>query len=223
MMHGVYLAGVFWSVRHGMPAGLSALIVGLQPVMTALLAGAFLGQKILPRHWTGLAVGFVGPVMVLWPKLGAVGEGVTAATLTASTIAVAAMSAGTLWQKKFVGQADLLSGAIWQYVGGAALTGIAAVALETGAYQFTGELVFAMAWAVLVLSVGAIFLLMVIIRDGALSKVASPFYLVPAVTAVIAWFLFGEELNAIQIAGMAITTFGVALATRRTDPPATAA
>ncbi|MBL8578649.1 MAG: DMT family transporter [Mesorhizobium sp.] len=222
LMHGIYLGGVFWAIRNGMPAGLSALIVGLQPLITAVLAGSLLGEKILPRHWAGLAAGFVGVAIVLEPRLATIGAGVNWETVTASFIAVAAMSAGTVWQKRFLAGSDLLAGTCWQYAGGAALMIALSLALETREFTLTGELVFAMAWAVLVLSIGAIVLLMVMIRDGEISKVGSLFYLVPAVTALIAWLLFGEQLNWIQIGGMALTTAGVALATARREPAAAA-
>ncbi|BCM21879.1 DMT family transporter [Mesorhizobium sp. J8] len=213
LMHGIYLGAVFWAIHRGMPAGFSALIVGLQPLITAVLAGKFLGEAILPRHWAGLAVGLLGVVIVLWPKLGAVGGGVTAATLIASLVSVLGMSAGTIWQKRYASGGDLVSATMWQYVGGSAVMILGSLFFETRAVTVNGELIFAMAWLVLVLSVGAIFLLMVMIRDGEMSKVASLFYLVPAVTAVIAWVLFDEQLNLLQIAGMAIATLGVALAT----------
>jgi drug/metabolite transporter (DMT)-like permease len=221
LMHGVYLGGVFWAIRHGMPAGLSALIVGLQPLITALLAGSMLGETILPRHWLGLAAGFVGVLIVLEPKLGSMG-GITVATLGASLISVIGMSAGTIWQKRFAADSDLVAGACWQYAGGALVMGLASFAFETQRFDLTGGLIFAMAWLVLVLSIGAIFLLMIMIRDGEMSKVASLFYLVPAVTAVIAWALFGEELSAVQIAGMGLASLGVALATRRSQAPSPA-
>ena len=118
-MHGVYLGGVFWAIHHGLPAGLSALIVGLQPLITAVLAGSLLGERILPRHWAGLAAGFAGVVIVLAPKLGAIDGGVTWATLAASFVAVAGMSAGTIWQKRFLTGSDLVTGTCWQYAGGA--------------------------------------------------------------------------------------------------------
>ena len=215
LMHGVYLGAVFWAIHRGMPAGLSALIVGLQPLITAVLAGRFLGEAILPRHWAGLAVGLLGVIIVLWPKLGALGGGVTAETLIASIVSVLGMSAGTVWQKRFASGGDLVAATMWQYVGGASLMALASLALETHTVIVNGELIFAMAWLVLVLSIGAIFLLMVMIRDGEMSKVASLFYLVPAVTAVIAWALFGEQLSLVQIVGMAIATLGVGLATAR--------
>ncbi|PDQ21058.1 EamA family transporter [Mesorhizobium sanjuanii] len=213
LMHGVYLGGVFWAIHRGMPAGLSALIVGLQPLITAVLAGKFLGEAILPRHWLGLGIGLVGVIIVLWPKLGAIGGGVTPETLAASLVSVLGMSAGTIWQKRFASGGDLIAATMWQYVGGASLMVLASLAFETRTVTVNGELIFAMAWLVLVLSIGAIFLLMLMIRDGEMSKVASLFYLVPAVTALMAWALFGEQLNLVQIVGMAITTFGVGLAT----------
>ncbi len=212
LMHGIYLGGVFWAIHRGMPAGLSALIVGLQPLITAVLAGALLGETILPRHWLGLAAGFAGVVVVLWPKLGALG-GVTAATLAASLVAVAGMSLGTIWQKRFASGGNLVAATFWQYVGGAAVMAAASLAFETRAVTINGELVFALAWLVLVLSIGAIFLLMVMIREGEMSKVASLFYLVPAATALMAWPLFGEALSVPQILGMALATLGVGLAT----------
>lgn len=220
LMHGVYLGGVFWAISRGMPAGLAALIVGLQPLLTAVLAGSLIGERILPRHWAGLAAGFAGVVIVLAPKFDATGAGVTWATLAASLVAVAGMSAGTIWQKRFLAGSDLITGTCWQYAGGALVTGLLSLAFETRTFTLTGELVFAMVWLVLVLSIGAIVLLMIMIRDGEVSKVASLFYLVPAVTAVIAWALFGEELTLVQIGGMALATFGVALATRRGPGPA---
>ncbi|MBB6470113.1 drug/metabolite transporter (DMT)-like permease [Aminobacter lissarensis] len=213
LLHGVYLGGVFWAIHQGLPAGLSALIAGLQPLVTAVLAGKLLGEEIKPRHWVGLAIGFVGVVIVLSPKLGALGGGVTWQTLTASVIAMAGISAGTIWQKRVGTTGDLVSGTFWQYVGAAVVMAVASMIFETQAMTVNGELVFAMAWLVFVLSIGAIFLLLVMIRDGAMSKVASLFYLVPAVTALIAWALFGEQLSAIQLVGMAIATLGVGLAT----------
>ena len=218
LMHGVYLGGVFWAIRHGMPAGLAALIVGLQPLITAVLAGRLLGEKILPRHWAGLAAGFVGVVIVLWPKLSTSTDGLGWPALAAAIAAVLGMSAGTIWQKRSGSRADMVTGTFWQYVGATVPMAIGSALLETRQFILTGELIFAMAWLVLVLSIGAIFLLMVMIRDGEMSKVASLFYLVPAVTALLAWALFGESLSLVQIAGMALATFGVGLATAQPRP-----
>lgn len=213
LMHGGYLGALFWAIRHGMPAGISAVVIGLQPLLTALMAGPVLGEKILPRHWLGLLIGFVGVFVVLSPRLGVGASGVTMPTLAAMGISVTAMSAGTIWQKRHATSANVFTGTFWQYVGGAIPMVIGSALFETRTVVWNGELVFAMAWLVLVLSIGAIFLLMILIREGEMAKVASLFYLVPAVTAVIAWFLFGEELTPVQIGGMAIATIGVWLAT----------
>lgn len=215
LIHGTYLGGVFWAIAQGLPAGMTALIIGLQPLITAVMAGAALGEKILPRHWAGLGIGFVGILIVLGPKIGEAVGGVTAVTFTTVVFSAIAISAGTVWQKRFVAQADLVTVTIWQYVGATILMGLASLAFETRTVTMTDELVFAMAWLVLVLSIGAIFLLMWMIRVGEMSKVSSLFYLVPAVTAVIAWVLFDETLTAVQIAGMLVTTVGVGMATRR--------
>lgn len=213
LTHGVYLGGVFWAVHRGLPAGVAALIAGLQPLVTALLAGWLLGERVTPRQWAGLTVGLVGVVVVLWPKLGVSGEGITVPNLAATLLALVAISAGTVWQKRHPGGDSLMGGAFWQYVGAAVVMLLASLATETGAVTVNGELVFALAWLTLVLSIGAIFLLMLMIREGEMSKVASLFYLVPAVTALMAWALFGEQLTMVQLVGMAIATVGVALAT----------
>jgi drug/metabolite transporter (DMT)-like permease len=213
LIHGIYLGAVFWAIRNGLPAGMSALIVGIQPLLTALIAGAVLKETVTPRHWAGLITGLAGIALVLSPKLNLANGGVNAGTLGASVIAVLAVSAGTIWQKRFVKGTDLRGTTACQYLGAFMIVAPMSLLLETGRYTLTGELMFAMIWLIAVLSIGAIFLLMMLIRDGAVSKVASLFYLVPAVTAVMAWALFHETLNAIQIAGMIVTAFGVALAT----------
>ena len=215
LIHGLYLGGVFWSIHRGLPAGVSALIAGLQPLITTLLALAFLGEKVTPRQWTGMFVGLAGVLAVLWPKLGVAGAGVNAATLAASVVAVLSISAGTVWQKRHGTKADPVANAAWQYVGAAAVMALGSLLLETRNVTWNGELAFALLWLTLVLSIGAIFLLMRMIRQGEMAKVSSLFYLVPAVTAITAWLLFGETLTAVQLAGMAVATLGVALATAR--------
>jgi drug/metabolite transporter (DMT)-like permease len=213
LIHGVYLGAVFWAIRNGLPAGMSALIVGIQPLLTAMIAGAALNEKITPRHWAGLITGLAGIALVLSPKLSFTGQGVNVATLGASVLAVFAVSAGTIWQKRFVTGADLRGTTAFQYLGAFLVAAVMSLLFENGKYTLTGELLFAMIWLVGVLSIGAIFLLMRLIRDGAVSKVASLFYLVPAVTALMAWALFDETLDALQISGMLVTALGVAMAT----------
>jgi len=213
LMQGVYLGGVFWAIHRGMPAGLAALIAGLQPLITAILAGAFLGDRVLARHWAGIAIGFFGVMVVVLPSLRVGAGGVTAATLLASVIAVVGMSVGTIWQKRHGGGVDLVTGTAWQYLGGVVPMIAAALLFEDRHVVVNGEFVFALAWLVIVLSVGAILLLMLMIREGEVAKVASLFYLVPAVTAIMTWVLFDERLTPLQIGGMALTCLGVALAT----------
>lgn len=220
LIHGIYLGGVFWAVHRGLPAGLSALIVGLQPLITALFAGMLLGETITRRHWLGLAIGFTGVAIVLAPKLGASLEGVTVATLAASVVAVVAIAGGTVFQKRTGGQGDLVAGTAWQYVGATALTGLGSLAFEHQEIDWSGPLLFALAWLVLVLSLGAIFLLLLLIREGAMAKVAALFYLVPGVTAVMAWALFGETLTLVQVGGLMVAMAGVWLATGARRSPA---
>ena len=136
--------------------------------------------------------------------------------LAAAVVAVAGMSAGTVLQKNFGASTIWSMGTAWQYFGGTVLMAAGSVALRDTHFLLTGELIFAMVWLVLVLSIGAIFLLMIMIRQGEMAKVSSLFYLVPAVTAIMAWFLFGEQLTLVQLAGMALATFGVGLATGAT-------
>lgn len=215
LIHGLYLGGVFWAVHRGLPAGISTLIAGLQPLITAVLAMLLLGETVTTRQWLGLAAGLLGVLVVLWPKIGVSGAGIDGATLAASAVAVLSISAGTVWQKRFGTRADPVANTAWQYVGATVVMAAGSFAFEHQTIDFNGELIFALAWLTLVLSIGAIFLLMRMIREGEMARVSSLFYLVPAVTAVIAWFLFDETLTTLQLAGMAIATLGVALATRR--------
>ncbi len=213
LIHGVYLACVFWAIRNGLPAGMSALIVGLQPIITALLAGLLLGERATSRHWVSLGAGLLGVALVLWPKLSVVSDGINAATIAASFLAVVAICAGTVWQKKTGGTSDMVTGTAAQYAGAFLVTLGLSLAFENQQFDATLELWFALAWLVLVLSIGAIFLLMMLIRKGSMNAVAALFYLVPAVTAVMAWLLFGEKLQPIQFAGMAIVAGAVWIAT----------
>lgn len=215
LIHGLYLGGVFWSVHNGLPAGISALIAGMQPLLTALLAMVLLGERVTNRQWIGLAIGLIGVLFVLWPKLGISGSGINAVNLGASAVALAGICSGTVWQKRFGVRDAMLANTAWQYVGAALVMALGSLLFETRSFTLSGELVFALLWLTLVLSIGAIFLLMRMIRDGEMAKVSSLFYLVPAVTAIIAWFLFGETLTPLQLVGMATATCGVALATAR--------
>jgi drug/metabolite transporter (DMT)-like permease len=215
LMHGGYLGGVFWAISHGLPAGVSALIVGLQPLLTALLAAPLLGERITARHWLGLAVGIVGVALVVWPRLTFGDHGITPVTVAAAVLATLSIAAGSIYQKRHMSGLDLRTGNAVQFLGAAAVVTIAALVSERFDITWTGEVVFAMAWLVLVLSMGAISLLYLMIRHGEVSRIAGLFYLVPAVTAALAWVLFGETLSLIQIIGMAVCAGAVMLVTRR--------
>lgn len=213
LVHGVYLGGVFSAIHVGLSAGVAALIVGLQPLLTAVGAGAFLGEKVKPRQWLGLVLGLVGVVLVLGDKLN-----IDGGSLDGIAFAVAALfgiTAGTLYQKRHGDAMDLRSGSAIQYAVAGVPMLVLAWAFESGEVQWSGELIFALAWLVLVLSLGAISLLYILIRRGAASKVASLFYLTPPVVAVLAWVLFDETLVPMAMVGMGVVVVGVALATRK--------
>lgn len=214
LIHGVYLSALFWAVHHGLPAGMSGLVAGLQPMLTTLIAALLLGERASGRQWLGLLIGFVGVAMVVGPKFSG-HSGVDPQSLAAAFVAVLAISAGTVWQKRFGTAADLKTGTAVQYIAAAALTAICAFTFETRVMVWSPQLIFALVWLTLAISIGAILALLVMIREGAMSKVASLFYLVPGTAAIMAYLIFGETLGPIQIAGMVVTTFGVALTTLR--------
>ncbi|MEL7230244.1 MAG: DMT family transporter [Pseudomonadota bacterium] len=214
LLHGTYLGCVFWAVDRGMPAGVSAIIVGLQPVLTAVLAGWLLGELISRRHWLAMALGVVGVALVVWPKLSFSSLGITPVTVTVCVMGMVSATLGTVVQKRFGGTVDLRTGTAFQYVGAVIPVALLSLATETRDVIWTGELIFAFVWLVLVLSIGAIFLLLWLLRQGSVAKVSSLFFLVPAVAALMANGLFGETLNGVQVFGMGVSGFAVALSSR---------
>jgi drug/metabolite transporter (DMT)-like permease len=214
LIHGAYLSALFWAVHHGLPAGMSGLVAGLQPMLTTLIAAMLLGERASGRQWAGLLIGFLGVAMVVWPKFSA-GSGVDPKSLAAAFFAVLAISTGTVWQKRFGTTGDLKTGTAVQYIAAATLTAICAFAFETRVMIWSPQLIFALVWLTLAISIGAILALLVMIREGAMSKVASLFYLVPGTAAIMAYLIFGETLGPIQIAGMVVTSLGVALTTMK--------
>jgi drug/metabolite transporter (DMT)-like permease len=211
LLHAFYLGGVFVAIGFGLPAGVTALVVGMQPLLTATVAGRLLGEGVLPRQWTGLVLGFVGVALVLSNKLGA---DFGAEAMVPAVIALLAITAGTLYQKKFCPHFDWRSGSVAQFLPTAVVTALIVFALDDFRIAWTGEFVFALGWLVLVLSIGAISLLNWLIRHGSAVNVASLFYLTPPTTALLAWALFGETLTGAALAGMAIAVFGVYLSRR---------
>lgn len=215
LMQGIYVIGVFWSIKNGLPAGIAALVGSLQPLLTAMLARPLLRERVSPRRWSGIGLGFAGAILVLAPKLGVAGEaGIPALALGACLGAMVAMTLGTLWQKSHAADADLLSNATVQFIGASLLAVPVALAFGDGRFDATPPLWFGLAWSVLVNSVAGILLLLVLIRRGAVAGVASLFFLVPPVSAAMAYGLYGEALTLIQIGGMAVAAAGVAIASR---------
>jgi len=211
LVHALYLGGVFVSLDGGMAAGTSAMLVGLQPLLTVVLAHLWMKESVSARQWTGLALGLAGVYFVVRHKIDFSGD---LRGLVPSAVALAGISVGTLYQKRRCAHVDLRSGSAVQFTVCALLFVPLALALDTRAVQWTGNFVFALSWSVLVLSVGAITLLYWLLRHGAAANVARLFYLVPPVTALEAYLLFGETLDAWALIGMVLICLGVMLARR---------
>ena len=217
LVHGVYLAGVFGAIHRGVPSGLTALVVGLQPLLTAVVVGPLLGERVSPRQWLGFLLGLAGVAMVLSTRLAGLSfAGFGWDGVTFALAALLGITAGTLYQKHFCTGMDLRSGTLMQYVAALVVLAPAALAFETQDIRWSWPFVFVLGWLVLVLSLGAIMLLMTLIRLGEAAKVASLFYLVPPVTALLAFLLFDEALSPLALVGMAAAVAGVALVVRRT-------
>jgi drug/metabolite transporter (DMT)-like permease len=208
-MQGGYLGGVFCSIHLGLSAGVSALIVGIQPILTAFASAPLFGERLRARQWSGLVLGFCGVLLVVLGR--SVLSGITPATLALSVLALLSITAGTLYQKRYCGTVDLRSGSVIQFSAAGLVVLPLALAFESMQVNWTGEFIATLAWLVLVLSIGAISLLYVLIRRGAATRVASFFYLVPPTTALMAYAMFGETLSAVAMAGMALAAIGVAL------------
>ncbi len=211
LMHACYLGGVWAAVKMGMGSGLSSLIVGLQPVLTAFwLAGA--GTLVSKRQWAGLVLGFLGLVMVVSRKFGSGGEA-NWVNLSLALGALIGITAGTLYQKRFVAPCDVRTANVVQ-LGAALLATLPLALLETESVHWNAQLAGAMAWSVLALTLGGSSLLYLLIQRGAAASVTSLMYLVPPATALLAWLLFDEPITALAVAGIAITAIGVSLVVR---------
>ncbi len=209
LVHGLYLGGVFIALSRGMSAGTAAMLVGLQPIVTVFLARIWLREPVIVRQWLGLLLGLVGVWLVVRHK---VRIDTDAVALIAIAAALAGISVGTLWQKRHASHVDLRTGAVIQFTACAIVYLPLVVLFEAPSeVRWTIEFGFALGWSVLVLSVGAISLLYWLLRRGATAGVARLFYLVPPVTALMAWLLFGERLDALAVAGMVVIAIAVAL------------
>ena len=213
------LGGVWAAVKAGMGSGLSSLVVGFQPVLTAIWLSYSMRGSAQPgisrRQWLGLWLGFVGLLMVVWRKLtlGTPLDHVTPANMAFAVTALLSITVGTLYQKRFVAACDVRTANAVQLLA-ALLVTLPLTLLEAEAMQWNGQLMGAMAWSVLGLTLGGSSLLYMLIQRGAAASVTSLMYLVPPCTALLAWLLFSEPITAVTLAGTALTAFGVALVVR---------
>jgi drug/metabolite transporter (DMT)-like permease len=214
LVHGLYLGGVFTAISQGVPAGISALIPGLQPIFTSTIASRWLGETVTRLQWCGLVLGLIGVAMVLHDRT-IVASGSWLGWV-ASFGSMLGITLGTLYQKRHAGRIDWRAGNLVQYMTACAIFWLGAFAFETREIHWSGELIFAIAWLVLVLSIAAVGLMYWLIRRSAASGFASLFYLVPGVTALMAYLLFGERLDALSVAGMVVCAAGVVLVNRGT-------
>ncbi|HKO71465.1 MAG TPA: DMT family transporter [Bradyrhizobium sp.] len=212
LVHGFYLGGTAIAIAHSIPAGLSALIPGLQPILTSTIANRWLGERVMPLQWAGLLLGLAGVLLILHdrPMSGEAGWG-----WLASGVSLVSITLGTLYQRRYCGKIDWRAGNLVQYVGVTIFFAVGALLFENRIVHWTTEFVLALGWLAVVLSIGSIGLLYWLIRRSAATSVASLFYLVPAVTAVMAYMLFGEWLNPIAIIGMVACAAAVFLVNRR--------
>lgn len=211
LVHGFYLGGTAVAIFHSVPAGLSALIPGLQPILMSTLANRWLGERVTPLQWTGLLMGLAGTLTVLHGRSmsGDAGWG-----WLATCVALISITLGTLYQKRYCSRIDWRSGNLIQFVAAGLLFSLGAWLFETRVIVWNSEFVLSLAWLVVVLSIGSIGLLYWLIRHSAATRVASLFYLVPGVTALMAYVLFDERLDVLAIVGMAICAAAVLLVNR---------
>lgn len=217
LIHGGYLAGVWCAIKAGMPAGLAALMVGLQPVLTAF-AAPLIGEAVRARQWVGLVLGISGVALVVSSKISMIG--LTLPTILQALMALLSITAGTLYQKRFSPRFDLRTGTAIQFFACLVVTLPFAVVLEGltpsfDAVQWTPQFVGALLWAVLALSIGAVFLLFALIRKSAATEVTSLLYLTPPTTALMAWLMFGEVFSLTGALGMLLAITGVAFVVKK--------
>tara|TARA_B110000285_G_scaffold235607_1_gene318620 strand:- start:9655 stop:10521 length:867 start_codon:yes stop_codon:yes gene_type:complete len=216
LLHGVYLGGIFKAISLGMPAGLSAMVIGLQPLTMALFAGLMLNERVSKRQWLGLVMGLAGLYFVLGEQFAieasTIFDGFSGWAPVLAGTALLGISFGTLYQKKYCHGADHLTSIWLQYAAALVFSLIIAFAFETRVVDWQWQFIVSLSWQVLALSIGAVLLLMIMMRQGAATKVGSLFYLVPPAVAIQAWFLFGEAMGLQGLVGIALIAAGVAQA-----------
>ena len=212
LFHGLYLGGVFYSVSKGMPTGIAALIVTLQPILTNALSGPILNEKVTFKQWLGVILGFIGSAMVLGLDIGVE---IPVLGLAATIIALLAITTSTLWQKKISNNLSLGVSNFYQAVGGFLFHIVIIVFFANPYINFTKTFLVAMAHQVFLVSFGAFTILMFLIKKNSASKTVSIFFLIPPTSALMAWFFLGEKLSNLDIVGFLIATAGVYIATRK--------
>ena len=216
LIHAGYLSGVFVAIHLGMPAGIVAVIVGIQPLLTAFISARLLGERLARRQWFGLVLGFAWVVLVVLDKQGL--SGASAAGVGFAILALFSITLGTVYQKRHCAELDIWTGSAIQFAASALVLLPFTLAFETRVIRWSGDFVFALLWLIFVLSLGAISLLHLLIRRGAATRVSAMFYLVPPMTALLAFMVFGERLGLSAIAGMALAAAGVAIVVRPVKP-----
>ncbi len=212
LFHGFYLGGVFYSISIGMPTGVTALIVTLQPVLTNILAGPLLNEKIFKSQWIGMALGFIGASLVLGFDIG---NGLPINGVIAAFISLFAITFSTLWQKKFSNKLSLSSSNMYQAIGGCTFHLLIIIFITSPQIVFSTTFVVAMSHQIILVSFGAFTILMYLIKNNSASKTVSVFFLIPPTSAIIAWVFLNEKLTAIDITGFAVASIGVFVATRK--------
>ena len=212
LFHGFYLGGVFFSYSVGLSATLSALIVGLQPVLTNILSGPVLKEKVTITQWVGILLGLIGTVLVIGLDIG---KSIPILGIIASIVALIGATTATIWQKKFTNKLSLSVNNFYQAVAAAIFLFLASLIFEVSYINFTTSFILSMSWQIIMVSFGAFTILMYLIKIGTASKTSNLFFLVPPTTAVMAWFVLGEELYRNDLIGLMIASIGVFIATRK--------
>ena len=212
LFHGFYLGGVFYSYSVGLSATLSALIVGLQPILTNILSGPILKERITLTQWVGILLGFIGTVLVIGYDIGLK---IPIIGVLASIIALLGATIATIWQKKFTNNLTLSVNNFYQALAASIFLFIISLTFEIPNINFDHRFILSMGWQIIMVSFGAYAILMYLIKTGTASKTSNLFFLVPPVTAIMAWLVLGEKLSIIDIIGLLICAFGVYIATRK--------
>mgnify|MGYP006088216499 CR=1 FL=1 len=211
LFHGLYLGGVFYSISIGMPASIAALIVSLQPILTNVLSGPLLNERVSWSQWFGIILGFIGAVLVLGFE---VGNTISLLAITSTIVALVAATSGTLWQKKISNNLTLTVNNFYQALGAFIFLFLIMILFEKPFINFSYNFIMSMTWQIIVVSFGAFTILMYLIRSGSASKTSSLFFLVPPVSALMAWVFLNETITFYDLIGFCLGSLGVFIATR---------